>query len=121
MSLIYLYLFYRAVLLMDKRTALYKIRGEIFGASHKRLPMPKVNQLAEYIWLFRHLKFKKHWQVNEYIDENDLWDDFDELRSKNTHANGSVVDGIAPPYFAIVAEIMCAADTGSHLVDYERW
>jgi len=82
----------------------------------------EIVQVIRYIAIFKRNNFNEHWQVNEFISNRNAWDQFDELRSNNRHANDFVAKGIYPKYFAIVCEILdIGGDGGSHLVDSHRY
>lgn len=82
----------------------------------------EIDQLLNYLWIFRTKGFRAHWQVNKYISKNDLWDDFDALRSFNDHGYRNRVKGITPEFFAIACGAMnMATGDGQPLEDYERY
>lgn len=45
-------------------------------------------ELANYIAIFHKIGAEEHYEVNEYISLNGLWDEFKEIRSLNNHGRG---------------------------------
>lgn len=70
------------------------------------LTVQEKKEINEYINIYKNLNFSKHYEVNNYISRNQLWGRFPTIRSRNTHANGAVVPGIFPKYYAIVCELV---------------
>lgn len=62
-------------------------------------------EIDRYISIFRRFNFTEHYEVNNYISGNGMWDQFPTIRAINTHANGAVVRGIFPKYYAIVCRL----------------
>ena len=79
-------------------------------------------EIDEYINIFEDFNFQKHYEVNNYISKNKLWDRFPTIRAENTHENGAIVDGISPKYFAIVCRLVgMEYGGGSNLIKSERY
>jgi len=105
-----------------KNKFLYATRKDIWNAALCHLSADETNQLAEYLWIFTENDMSEHWEVNRYISDNGLWDNFTDIRSKNTHRNGHSTPGIAPKYFAIVCKVLeIDSGGGTALEEYERY
>ncbi len=95
-----------------------KIEESAYGV----LSEQEVEQLLNYIWIFKSNNFTEHWHVNEYITKNSMWHNFTRLRSLNDHGHANKIKGITPKYFAIVCKALnVSADQGSSLEDYETY
>lgn len=82
----------------------------------------EIEQLSNYISLYRHLGAQELYKVNDYIDEKEMWDDFDFIRAKNTHANGSEVKGISPKFYKACCEVLnIGKGKGTALVKSKTW
>lgn len=90
--------------------------------SDSELSQEETEQLLRYLKIFISNDFRRHWEVNEYISENDIWDKFSELRSLNDHGYPTKIKGITPKYFAIVCRALnIGGDNGAPLQDYEKY
>ena len=79
-------------------------------------------QVKEYVLIFKKNSLKKHHEVNNYITNNNLWDDFSELRSMNDHGSNKVVHGITEKHFKLICEILnITGDNGAPLIKAERY
>lgn len=88
----------------------------------KKLSAEETDQLAAYIMIFEDNDLDEHWEVNEYISDNDMWDEFDEIRALNTHGRGRQVKGIMPQYFALVCRVLAIrSDGGTPLEKSEHY
>jgi len=57
-------------------------------------------EISNYIQIYKEIGADKHWQVNEFITKNSLWDDFSKIRSINNHGLGKEnILGIEPKYY----------------------
>lgn len=72
---------------------------------YNSLTLQEKFEIDRYIQIFKRFNFSQHYEVNNYISRNGLWDEFPTIRSINTHANGAVVRGIFPKYYAIVCKL----------------
>jgi hypothetical protein len=62
-------------------------------------------EMKNYLAIYYKNNFVEHYEVNTYITQNDLWDNFFVIRSKNYHLNHkSPIRGILPKYFAVICE-----------------
>ncbi|MCD9500384.1 hypothetical protein [Photobacterium carnosum] len=102
--------------------SLYQYRlDEITGLSASEsindLDISIFNEILTYITLLVENKFNEHWQVNNLISKRNLWYKYPNIRSINTHKNGSRVKGIRPEYYALVCEILeITGDGGTPLI-----
>lgn len=80
------------------------------------------NEIIKYISIFIENSFTKHYQVNQHIEKNNLWNDFLELRSKNNHGEHKTVYGIEPKYFSLICKALEVSGCGgAPLIDYEKY
>jgi hypothetical protein len=98
------------------------IISDIRESSKEELSDDVVNELADYIWIYSSKNFKKHWKVNEYISDKNIWDNFENIRSLNKHGEYDKVQGIEPKYFAIVCEVLSIdGDDGAPLESWRKY
>jgi hypothetical protein len=84
--------------------------------------MDELGELVKYCTLFISRGFKRHWDVNEFIEKNNAWGDFPIMRSHNTHTNGYTVNGIHKRFYAIVCRVLnLDGDGGSPLLRIEDY
>lgn len=94
----------------------------ILNKSIQVLTENQVKQLITYIWIFKNYRLSKHWQVNAFIDKNNLWNQFTEIRALNNHGYEQKIKGILPIYFRLVCEVLnIEADNGAPLIDSESY
>ena len=100
-------------------------RTQIFEAIspyRAELSDDELHQLIKYLYIFEIYDLTLHWEVNEVITQNNDWDSFKAIRSKNNHGHKLLVDGITPKYFAIVCTIIeQEIFTGNPLLSYRRY
>ena len=51
-------------------------KSKVKDASYTRLSEAELNELLNYLWIYKKSNMSEHWQVNEFISENDIWDEF---------------------------------------------
>ena len=79
-------------------------------------------EVERYTAIFHAEGFGEHWQVNQWIDRHDSWDNFPSIRALNDHERVTGVRGIAPRFFAIVCRLRdIGPDAGSKLLRSERY
>jgi hypothetical protein len=79
-------------------------------------------EINKYISVFGDQGFTKHTDVNNYITENSLWDEFKTIRSLNDHGKYHGIEGIQPKYFEIVCSILkISGEGGAPLDSYKRY
>lgn len=94
----------------------------IKSVAYSMLTNDEIEQLLNYLWIFKTQDCSAHYEVNQYISNNDLWEDFSELRSLNDHGYRKRIRGIAPHFYAIACGAMnMAKGDGQPLEDYERY
>ena len=97
-------------------------KERIKKAAFSALTTDQINQLLEYLWIFKSNDYSKHWEVNNHITENDQWDDFKSIRSLNDHGYKFKIRGIIPKYYAIACSVLdMSKGDGARLEDYERY
>jgi len=75
----------------------------------------ELKQVKAYVDIFKNNSFQEHYEVNNYISRHNLWNDFSEIRSMNTHGV-NCIKGILPKFFAIVCKILeITGDNGEPL------
>lgn len=99
-----------------------KCTKKIKKASFTELTEDEIEQLLSYLWIFISENFEEHWQVNNYITEHDIWDEFTAIRSLNDHGHRQKIKGITPKHFAIACKVLdIDADDGAPLRDYLKY
>ncbi len=107
---------------MEQTSFINSIIPQVKKASFTELTNEQVEQIANYIWIFKSNNFKHHWEVNELISKSQIWDGFSELRSLNNHGPSGIVKGITPKFFAIICKVLeITGDDGEPLVDFEKY
>ena len=59
-------------------------------------------QISAYLEIFQSNGFSEHWEVNNYISQHNMWDEFKDIRAMNDHGYVRKIRGILPKYYAIV-------------------
>jgi hypothetical protein len=72
----------------------------------EKLSESETNEISRYVKIFRNNNFENHTEINNYITENGIWDDFPTIRSINDHGEYKNIPGILPKYFEIVCSIL---------------
>lgn len=79
-------------------------------------------EINDFINIFKLNNLTEHFQVNKYITENELWDEFKTIRSINNHGLNKEVPGIQPKYFNIICELLkIQGGNGSPLANYKKY
>lgn len=79
-------------------------------------------EVNDYISIFKSNNLTEHFQVNKYITENGLWNNFETIRSINNHGLNKEIPGIQPKYFNIICSLLnIQGGTGSTLVGYKKY
>jgi hypothetical protein len=81
-------------------------KSKVKDASYTCLSETELNELLNYLWIYKKNNMFEHWQVNEFISENDIWDEFKGIRSMNDHGYEFHIEGIKPNYYAIVCRVL---------------
>ena len=81
-------------------------KSKVKDASYTRLSEAELNELLNYLWIYKKSNMSEHWQVNEFISENDIWDEFKGIRSMNDHGYEFHIHGIKPNFYAIVCRVL---------------
>ena len=80
------------------------------------------DEINKYISIFCDQGFTKHTDVNNYITENSLWDEFKTIRSLNDHGKYHSIEGVQPKYFEIVCSILeITGEGGTPLDSYRKY
>ncbi|EKR4921503.1 hypothetical protein GVH93_20410 [Escherichia coli] len=88
----------------------------------ERLPREVVDEITHYMSIYHTQKFSKHYEINNWITQNDLWERFRNIRSINHHVGGVVVKGIRETYFKITCRLLAISDEGgSRLEKCQPW
>lgn len=72
----------------------------------EKLNLSETDEITRYVGIFRRNDFKIHAQVNNYISEHEMWDEFSTIRSLNDHCEHKNIPGILPKYFEIICSIL---------------
>lgn len=112
--------FSKMVLLFHKYISLDS--SEEFQLRGKNLTSKESEEIIEYIKIYRKNSFSRHFEVNEYITENDLWDNFSTIRSLNNHGDYKEIKGIQPKYFEMICQILNISGEGGLPLDaYKKY
>lgn len=104
------------------RRFIKKYEKIIRDVAYTDLSKKEIKQLLKYLWIYLIEEYEEHWEVNQHITDEEMWDEFEELRSLNDHGYRNKIRGIAPRYFAIVCSALeITAGDGEPLIDYERY
>ncbi len=86
------------------------------------LTSEEVAEINHYIKIFQNQRFSEHTEVNNYITDNDLWGEFQTIRSLNDHGKYKDIEGIQPKYFEVVCGILKISGQGGCPLDsYTRY
>lgn len=77
----------------------------------------EAKEIDEYIGIFLKYNFEKHYEVNEYITKNKLWENFPNIRSLNTHGKNKDIPGILPKFFKQICEKLKIKNFCGHPLD----
>ena len=89
------------------------------GNELSKLESEEINQ---YINIYQSNNFVEHHQVNKFISENNLWDEFPTIRSLNDHGQNKEIQGIQPKYFNIVCHLLkISGGNGMPLDSYKKY
>lgn len=93
------------------------------GQSQKeRLTPSEKEEISEYIKIYRYNSFSKHFEVNRFISDNDLWEKFPTIRSLNDHGEHKEIPGIQPKYFIVVCQLLGISGEGGLSLDaYKKY
>lgn len=111
----------------SKMVLLYGYYSSPEGASKSTiqgeyLSKDEQSEINKYITIFRENGFTKHYEVNNFINENNMWDEFTTIRSLNDHGIHKEIEGIEPRYFAIICHILSiSGEGGSPLDSYKKY
>jgi len=95
--------------------------GESLTNGNKFTPIES-EEINEYVKIYRTNKLTKHFEVNDYISINNLWDKFPTIRSLNDHGKHKELKGIQPKYFEAICQILnIFGEKGVHLDAYKPY
>ena len=78
----------------------------------EQLTALEADEINYYIKLYRVNSFTKHFEVNQYIFENNLWGRFPTIRSLNDHGKYKEIHGIQPKYFEVICGLLGISGEG---------
>lgn len=70
------------------------------------LSKAEMDQIKSYMAIYSEHNFKTQKAENNYITENNRWDEFPDIRSLNDHGLYTNIPGIFPKYYRITCEIL---------------
>jgi hypothetical protein len=106
----------------NKAGFIKSIQPLIIKHSIRSLSNLELEQISNYIWLYKSNSCSAHWQVNQIISDTNKWHEFDTIRSLNDHGYKKLVKGIEPYYFSLVLKVLeISADYGAPLIGYEKY
>ena len=88
-----------------------------FKRYSNKISLSEDNEVKQYIKIFKDNNFKEHYEVNVYISQNKLWDDFSNIRSLNDHGDYKEIPGILPKFYAIICKELDIDGAGGHSLD----
>jgi hypothetical protein len=74
-------------------------------------------EIHEYLKIFLNNGFKEHYQVNNYITQKNMWNNFKIMRSLNDHGEHKNIKGIQPKYYAIICKRLNISGAGGKQLD----
>ena len=90
--------------------------------NYKNITVAEYLELKRYLEIFKKNNFTKHYEVNEFISNNLLWNEFQNIRSLNKHGEYKGIKGILPKFFAIIcAELEISGANGTPLDKAEHY
>ena len=88
----------------------------------ENLTYAEIQEINEYIKIYHENGFAKHYEVNEYISTNSLWEQFPNIRSLNNHGDHKDIEGIQPKYFEIICQqLKISGENGLPLDAYRQY
>ncbi len=106
--------FSKMVLLYEK----YKSNNQ----KQTKLSEKELDEISKYLEIYKNNNFFYHYEINNYISKNNMWDEFPTIRSLNNHGKGKIVHGIQPKYFKIICQTLDITDNnGDNLKDYQPY
>lgn len=99
-----------------------KYTEKIIANSFSELKKNEIKQLLKYLWIYKSNNCTEHYEVNNIITEEGLWEEFTEIRSLNNHGYSRKILGIAPKYFAIICGVLdIDGSDGNPLEDWKKY
>ena len=83
----------------------------------KSLVSSETKEINAYIDIFKSNGFVEHHEVNQFISDNNKWDDFPTIRSLNNHGESKNIKGILPKYFQIICNLLKISNFNGHPLD----
>ena len=111
----------------EKMVALYQYYKDYGTENNQKLKNGALtesesDEVIRYVDIFKSNNFTEHFQVNKYITDNGLWNNFIKIRSLNDHWLSKDVPGIQPKYFKIICRLLnIQGGNGSPLVGYKTY
>ncbi|OGA95162.1 MAG: hypothetical protein A3E79_16070 [Burkholderiales bacterium RIFCSPHIGHO2_12_FULL_61_11] len=88
----------------------------------ERLTALETEEISDYIKLYQDNSFSRHFEVNQYISDNNFWGRFPTIRSLNDHGNYKEIHGIQPKYFEVVCRLLAISGEGGLPLDaYKKY
>lgn len=106
-------------LTFNKKIELGREKKELKRANNFNLPfiLDEEKEINEYVNIFLKNGFSEHYEVNNYISQNNLWSKFKKIRSLNDHGVYKGIKGIQPKYYAIVCKRLSLTSGGGRPLD----
>lgn len=86
-----------------------------------KLSVSEASQLKEYLAIYAGHGFKKQADANKYITDNNLWDNFKDIRSMNDHGPHVNIPGILPKIYKVTCEVLKLAGLGAPLTKATKY
>lgn len=87
------------------------------GITNRKLTTAEEKEVNQYIKIYIDNGFQEHFEVNNYISQNNMWNLFPNIRSLNDHANNKEIPGILPKFYAIVCKKLDIDGAGGAALD----
>ncbi|EFK3940073.1 hypothetical protein ACSS9F_000908 [Escherichia coli] len=97
-----------------------EFHSEKYGSKYG-LCLLEAKQVMHYIEIFKNEKCSEQKHVNDYIDRNGLWGQFNKMASYNDHGEHKNISGITPIFYGIVGQILnMKKGNGNSLTAYRK-
>ena len=95
---------------------------QVYKKYYSKISAEEYLEVEKYLEIFKKNNFTKHYEVNEFISNNLLWNEFQNIRSLNKHGEHKGIKGILPKIFAIICtELEISGANGTPLDKAEHY
>lgn len=93
---------------------LRKLYKKVYACSDFDLSFDERYEICEWVKLYYKLGNPDHYEVNNYITNQKLWDSYMSIRSYNDHGHHKNILGITPRIFKAISEILGIKNCKGH-------